>query len=318
MPAPLFLSSGDLIADRRYDFARDLQLRGDIAGAADLMAQAVERAPGFASAWFALGELKQQLNLHGEAIQAFRKAQEADPADRHGAKLRLMRLGVEKVSGMPPAYVRSLFDQYAPTFEDALLNNLNYRGPDLLLKAVLAACRTSKRPPFFKSAIDLGCGTGLAARAFEKNVESVVGIDLSPGMVAQAQRAYPSLPFSVGSMLALDLADGSLAGLVAYYSIVNIPRPELPTVFAEFARVLVPGGVLLMVFQVGDEVRHGTEWLGHPVDLHVYRNQPDAVAGLLAEAGLAVRMTTVRQPDADGVEVGPRAYLMATRLSGPA
>ena len=78
MPAPLFLSSGDLIADRRYDFARDLQLRGDIAGAADLMAQAVERAPNFASAWFALGELKQQLNLHGEAIQAYRKAQEAD------------------------------------------------------------------------------------------------------------------------------------------------------------------------------------------------------------------------------------------------
>jgi ubiquinone/menaquinone biosynthesis C-methylase UbiE len=146
----------------------------------------------------------------------------------------------------------------------------------------------------------------------------VSGIDLSPGMVEVARRAYPSLPFSVGSMLALEPADGSVAGLVAYYSIVNIPRPELPRVFAEFARVLVPGGLLLMVFQVGDEVRHGTEWLGHPVDLHVYRNQPDVVAGLLAEAGLAVRMTTVRQPEDDGVEVGPRAYLLARRLSGPA
>jgi len=119
-------------------------------------------------------------------------------------------------------------------------------------------------------------------------------------------------------MLALDLADGSVAGLVAYYSIVNIPRSELPAVFAEFARVLAPGGVLLMVFQVGDEVRHGTEWLGHPIDLHVYRNQPDVVAALLAEVGLSVRMTTVRQPDDDGVEVGPRAYLLATRLSGSA
>src|ERR1700742_1983640 len=131
MPAPLFLSSGDLIADRRYDFARDLQLRGDLEGAADLMAQAAELAPNFASAWFALGELKQQLNLHGEAIKAYRKASEADPLDRHGAKLRLMRLGAEKLSDMPPAYVRSLFDQYAPRFEDALLNDLNYRGPQI-------------------------------------------------------------------------------------------------------------------------------------------------------------------------------------------
>jgi len=146
----------------------------------------------------------------------------------------------------------------------------------------------------------------------------VSGVDLSPGMVEVARRAYPQLRFDVGSMLELDLADGSLAGLVAYYSIVNIPRAELPAVFAEFARVLAPEGVLLMVFQVGDEVRHGTEWLGHAIDLHVYRNQPDVVTGLLAEAGLSVRMTTVRQPDDDGVEVGPRAYLLATRSSGAA
>src|ERR1700752_3372993 len=121
MPAPLFLSSGDLIADRRYDFARDLQLRGDLEGAADLMAQAAELAPSFASAWFALGELKQELNLHGDAIDAYRKAAEADPEDRHGAKLRLMRLGAEKLSEMPPAYVQSLFDQYAPRFEESLI-----------------------------------------------------------------------------------------------------------------------------------------------------------------------------------------------------
>jgi SAM-dependent methyltransferase len=61
-------------------------------------------------------------------------------------------------------------------------------------------------------------------------------------------------------------------------------------------------------------VRHGTEWLGHPVDLHVYRNRPDVVAGLLAEAGLAVRATMVREPDDDGGEIGPRAYLLATPL----
>jgi SAM-dependent methyltransferase len=160
---------------------------------------------------------------------------------------------------------------------------------------------------------DVGCGPGYVTAHLASLGLDAFGIDLSPGMVEVARRTYPGLRFDIGSMLGLGLADGSVAGLVSYYSIVNLPRSELPAVFAEFARVLAPGGVLLMVFQVGDEDRHGTEWLGHAIDLHVYRNQPDAIAGLLAEAGLPVRMTTVRQPDDDGVERGPRAYLLAER-----
>ena len=106
MPARLFLSSGDLIADRRFDFARDLQLKGDLAAAADLLLQATELAPGFASAWFTLGEIREQLGERDAAIAAFRKAREADPDDRHGAGLRLMLLGAEQLSAMPQAYVR--------------------------------------------------------------------------------------------------------------------------------------------------------------------------------------------------------------------
>src|SRR5947209_13538916 len=114
MPVGLFMSSGDLVADRRFDFARDLQLKGDLVAAADLLMQATELAPGFASAWFTLGDICEQLGERQQAIAAFRKARAADPEDRHGASLRLMLLGTEKLSGMPPAYVRSLFDQYAP------------------------------------------------------------------------------------------------------------------------------------------------------------------------------------------------------------
>ena len=122
MPARLFLSSGDLIADRRYEFARDLQLKGDLVAAADLLDQAVELAPAFTSAWFTLGEIRQQLGERDAAITAFRKAREADASDPHGAGLRLMRLGAEQLSSMPPAYVRTLFDQYAPRFDRALID----------------------------------------------------------------------------------------------------------------------------------------------------------------------------------------------------
>jgi predicted TPR repeat methyltransferase len=157
MPARLFLSSGDLVADRRFEFARDLQLKGDLVAAADLLLQATDLAPGFISAWFTLGEIREQLGERDAAIAAFRKALAADPEDRHGASLRLMLLGAEKLSAMPEAYVRVLFDQYAPKFEKALVDDLGYRGPALLFKAVLAARQAIRKPAFFKRAIDVGC-----------------------------------------------------------------------------------------------------------------------------------------------------------------
>ena len=101
MPARLFLSSGDLIADRRFEFARDLQLKGDLPAAADLLTQAVELAPNFASAWFTLGEIRVKLGEKDAAIAAFRKASAADAEDHHGATVWLMRLGAEELSAMP-------------------------------------------------------------------------------------------------------------------------------------------------------------------------------------------------------------------------
>src|SRR4030081_3536802 len=96
---------------------------------------------------------------------------------------------------MGQAYVRALFDQYAPKFETALVDDLGYRGPALLFKAVLAARHVVREPAFFKRAIDLGCGTGLAATAFVRSVDHFIGIDLSPRMIerARATRLYAEL-----------------------------------------------------------------------------------------------------------------------------
>src|SRR4030088_914810 len=132
MPARVFMSSGDMLADRRFDFARDLQLRGDLAAAADLFVQATDLAPGFATAWFTLGEVREQLGDRQGAVVAFRNAEMTDPGDRNGAGLRLMRLGAAELASMPPTYVSALFNQYAPKFEAALVDELGYRGPRLL------------------------------------------------------------------------------------------------------------------------------------------------------------------------------------------
>jgi predicted TPR repeat methyltransferase len=252
MPTRLFLSSGDLIADRRFDFARDLQLKGDLAAAADLLLQAIELAPGFASAWFTLGEIRERLGERDEAIAAFRKAGIADPDDRHGARLRLMLLGAEKLSDMPPAYVRALFDQYAPKFETALVEDLRYRGPALLFKAVLSVRAAVRKPAFFKRAIDLGCGTGLAANAFGREVDELIGVDLSPRMIerARAGRLYAELEVIEMVQGLRGRGDASADLILAADAMVYLA--DLAPVLGETRRVLTAGGLVAFTVETHD------------------------------------------------------------------
>jgi predicted TPR repeat methyltransferase len=252
MPVRLFLSSGDLVADRRFEFARDLQLKGDLVAAADLLLQAIELAPGFASAWFTLGGIREQLGERDAAIAAFLKARAADPADRHGASLRLMLIGAETLSGMPPAYVRALFDQYAPKFETALVDDLGYRGPALLFKAVLAARAAVRKPAFFKRAIDLGCGTGLAATAFAREVDHFTGIDLSPRMIERARSTGLYAELEVAEMLE-GLRSKSDAGadlVLAADAFVYLA--DLAPVLCEARRVLADGGLVAFTVETHD------------------------------------------------------------------
>ncbi len=244
MPVRIFLSSGDLVADRRFEYARDFQLRGDLAAAADLLAQATELAPGFASAWFLLGEIREQLGGRDEAIAAFRRARETDPDDRHGASLRLMRLKAEQLSAMPPAYVRALFDQYAPKFESALIDDLGYRAPALLFKAVLSARAAVRKPAFFKRALDLGCGTGLAASAFAKEVDEFIGIDLSPGMIERARVTGLYAQLEVADMVQGLASKPHASADLVLAADAMVYLPDLAPVLQEITRVLVAGGLL--------------------------------------------------------------------------
>src|SRR5271169_5311550 len=184
---PLFVSSGDLIADRRYQWALDQAARGDFAAAADILAQTVERAPRFAAAWFALGDIRGRLGDTDGAIAAFTQARDADPEDYHGARLQLARLGfADGNPAMSEAYVRRLFDQYAGRYDEALTEKLHYRGPGLLRAAVEAVAHAAGRPPRFGAMLDLGCGTGLGGAAFRPLVDQLIGVDLSPAMIAKA------------------------------------------------------------------------------------------------------------------------------------
>jgi predicted TPR repeat methyltransferase len=249
MTASLFLSSGDLVADRRYDYAVDLAARGDDAAAADLFAQAAEVAPHFASAWFALAECCERLNQHDDAVSAYRAALSADPADRHGAKVRLMRLGVEPLAEMPQSYVRALFDQYAPRFDEALVKALNYRAPDLLREAVVAV-----RPDaHFCRGYDLGCGTGLAGRAFASDVDEMIGVDLSREMIARARASGCYAVLHVSDMLTGLRAerDASCDLILAADALVYLA--DLSPLLREASRVLSANGLLAFTVETHAE-----------------------------------------------------------------
>jgi predicted TPR repeat methyltransferase len=307
MPARLFLSSGDMIADRRFDFARDLQLKGDLAAAADLLLQATDLAPGFASAWFTLGELREQLGEREGAIEAFRKAQVADPEDRHGAGLRLMLLGAEKLSGMPPAYVRSLFDQYAPKFEKALVDDLSYRGPELLFRAVLATRAAVRKPAFFKRAIDLGCGTGLAARAFAKEVDAFVGIDIAPRMIERARATGLYVELEVAEMVqGLSNRPDASAGLILAADAM-VYLADLAPLLREAARVLISGGLLAFTVET-----HGGEGVILGEGLR-YAHGAGYVRAAIAAAGLTLsRLEDLSARNEDNAPV-PGLVVVATK-----
>jgi predicted TPR repeat methyltransferase len=252
MPARLFFSSGDLLADRRFEFARDLQLKGDLPAAADLLEQAIELAPNFTSAWFTLGEIRQQLEENDKAIDAFQRARASDPGDRHGAAVKLMRLGAVELDEMPRDFVQTLFDQYAPRFEAALLGDLDYRAPQLLFKAVLTVRNAAKKPAFFKRAIDLGCGTGLGAAAFAKEVDHFTGIDLSPGMIEQACVTGLYAELEVADMV-LGLrgkADASANLILAADAMCYVS--DIAPVLHEGKRVLTAGGVFAFTLETHD------------------------------------------------------------------
>jgi predicted TPR repeat methyltransferase len=244
MPTRMFLTSGDLMADRRYDFARDLQLKGDLPGAADLLLQATDLAPNFVTAWFALGDIRETLGERDAAITAFREAWAGDPDDRHGASLRLMRLGAEPLAAMPQGYVKVLFDQYARRFESALVDDLGYRGPALLFSAVLSVCAAARKPAFFKRAIDLGCGTGLVAAAFAKGVDHFIGIDLSPRMIEKARLSgfYAELELTDLVQGLRNRLDASADLILAADTMIYVA--DLVPVLAESRRVLAAGGLL--------------------------------------------------------------------------
>lgn len=197
---------------------------------------------------------------------------------------------------------RISYDTVAASYADRLRDALTEQP--FLRSALAWFAETAPAGPV----ADVGCGPGHVTAHLNKLGVDAFGIDLSPGMIELARRDNPGLRFEVGSMTDLKLADASVAGLLAWWSLIHIPDDAVPQVFAHFRRVLRPGGPLLIGFHVGDDARLKTQgYGGHPMKVRVHCRRPDQVGAWLREAGFTVEADLLLDPDRDV----PQALLFA-------
>lgn len=208
--------------------------------------------------------------------------------------------------------VRESYDRVAGEYARRIAGELAHKPLDRALLDAFAGRVRGAGP-----VVDLGCGPGHVTHYLAERGVDASGLDLSPRMVEEARALHPGVEFRVGDVTALDAADASWAGAVAFYSLIHLPRPSVAPALREIARVLRPGAPLFLSFHVGDETRHMEEWWGQAVLLDFVFFQVAEMEGYLREAGFAVEQVTEREPYPDKEAPTRRCYITAIKSPVP-
>jgi len=200
------------------------------------------------------------------------------------------------------------YDRVAEPYADRIFDELSGKPLDRQLLNRLAESVRS-----IGLICDLGCGPGQVARYLHERGAEVCGVDLSAGMVEQARRLNPGIPFTQGDMLALDVADETWGGIAAFYSLIHVPRSELGQAASEIYRVLRPDGLALLAFHVGEETTHLEDWFGEPVSVDFFFFRSQEIKERLLTAGFVIEDVVEREPYPDVEHPSRRAYLYARK-----
>ncbi|MEV6777137.1 class I SAM-dependent methyltransferase [Streptomyces syringium] len=205
---------------------------------------------------------------------------------------------------------RDAYDAVTPVYARLFRDTLRDSPLD---RAMLGAFAEVVRAHGDGRVADLGCGPGHVTAHLDGLGLAACGVDASPAMIASARQAYPDLRFDVGSMAALNIADGVLGGVLSRWSIIHTPPRELPAILTEFHRVLAPGGHLLVGFSATDGPSHPTQVFDHTV-APAYRWSPDHLAAMLRESGLAEVARMVREPQPTDRRQFQEVHLLARKV----
>lgn len=287
---PLSHTSGDLLVDRRAEFAAALAAARDFAGAAEVMASAVDLAPHWAAGWHMLGDYRSHAGDTDGATAAYRRVAVLDTHDVFGASLALAAHGAAEQPGTDVGYVETLFDEYAGRFEHELVQDLGYAVPPVLrqqIKDALDGRRVGR-------AVDLGCGTGLMGVELRAMCERLEGIDLSTRMLAEARRKGIYDRLEQAELVAFLHAESGIDLLTAADVIIYCGALA-PILSAAFA-ALAPGGL----FGFSLELHEGTGTLLQRRQLRYAHNAGETIADCVAagfEVVVAERMAIRRERD---------------------
>jgi ubiquinone/menaquinone biosynthesis C-methylase UbiE len=204
--------------------------------------------------------------------------------------------------------IRESYDRLAEEYARRIFDELQHKPLDRRLLD-----RFAQQTQGHGEVCDMGCGPGHVARYLHNSGVSVFGLDLSPAMLEQARKLCPDIAFREGNMLALDIPDGTLAGIAAFYAIVNIPKQSLPAIFSEMARVLRAGGLLLLAFHAGNEVLQEEELWGHKLSMNFIFFQPSEIRLALETAGFMIEEIIEREPYPEVEYPSRRAYIFARK-----
>ncbi|UQI46588.1 class I SAM-dependent methyltransferase [Streptomyces sp. HU2014] len=204
---------------------------------------------------------------------------------------------------------REAYDAAAPTYARLFRDTLRDSPLD---RAILGVFAEVVRASGNSQVADLGCGPGHITAHLDELGLAAFGVDASPSMIELARQAHPDLRFDVGSMAALDIADGALGGVLSRWSVIHTPPRELPVILAEFHRVLAPGGHLLIGFSASDGPSQPTQVFDHTV-APAYRWWPDHLAAMLRESGLGEVARMVREPQPTDRRQFQEVHLLARK-----
>ncbi len=202
--------------------------------------------------------------------------------------------------------IQDTYDLVADEYVRRIFHELDHKPFD---REILS--RFAERVRGLGPVYDLGCGPGHVARYLQEHGLTVTGVDLSSGMVQRARELNPGIEFQQGDMRSLDVENASLAGIVAFYSIVHFSPGSLSDVFGELHRVLARGAPLLLAFHIGSESVHLGEWWGHQVAIDFTFFDPEAIKIKLQESGFRIVEAQEREPYPEVEHQSRRAYLMA-------
>lgn len=211
------------------------------------------------------------------------------------------------------ASARAVYDMTAPAYVQFVGTEISSATEGPIDQSLLVALVELVKRQTNDRVVDVGCGPGRAAAFMAARGLDVAGVDISHAMLSVARSAHPHIKFDEGELNALPFETGVFAGAVCWYSIIYTPPDSLAEAFGELARVLMPGGYLLLAFQAEDEPVHRTNAHGTRLPLTSYRHSVQDVADRLEDIGFNIYAKVLRAPDLED-ETAFQGFVLA---SGP-